>query len=89
MDPVHQALIDRIMGLQQDGLTNRQISDHLNSSGVTSFHGKEFYPELVFGIIKKGKVRLSKLAEVVQIEDIKVWVSGPSGTELNCRKTIL
>jgi hypothetical protein len=35
LDTGHQALIDRILGLQDGGMNCRQIGDHLNELGVT------------------------------------------------------
>ena len=52
LDPPHQAHIDRILKLHQDGLNSRQIADHLNDLGITSWTGKRFYLELVFGLVK-------------------------------------
>ena len=57
LDPAHQALIDRILNLHQEGMSSRQIADHLNDLGVTSWTGKRFYPELVFGVIRKARQR--------------------------------
>jgi hypothetical protein len=76
LDPVHQAQIDRIVAWHQDGWTNRQISDHLNASGVTSFQGKQFYPALVFGIIRKALLRRARLAATGSVSDLQVWVAG-------------
>ena len=64
-DPAHQALIDRILRLHQDGMNCRQIGDHLNELGVTSWSGKQFYPELVFGVIRKARLKADRLANVV------------------------
>ena len=33
-----------------------QIAAHLNDEGVTSWSGKRFYPELVFGVMRKAKL---------------------------------
>ena len=57
LDPAHQALIDRILKLHQDGLNSRQIADHLNERGVSSWGGMRFYPELVFGVIRKARIK--------------------------------
>jgi hypothetical protein len=65
LDPVHQALIDRILSLHQEGLNSRQIADHLNDLGVTSWTGKRFYPELVFGVIRKAKLKAKRFVEDV------------------------
>jgi len=65
LDPAHQALIDRILRLQDDGLNSRQIADHLNDLGVTSWTGKRFYPELVFGVIRKARLKSERYREAV------------------------
>lgn len=65
LDPAHQALIDRILRLYQDGKNCRQIGDHLNELGVTSWGGKQLYPELVFGVIRKAKLKADRIADVV------------------------
>jgi hypothetical protein len=57
LDSAHQALIDRIVGMYTDGLDTRKTSDHLNAEGVTSWTGKVFYPALVFGVIRKARLR--------------------------------
>ena len=63
LDPAHQALIDRILRLQDGGLNCRQIAAYLNDEGVTSWTGKRFYPELVFGVIRKAKLKAKGLAD--------------------------
>ncbi len=65
LDPDHQALIDRILRLQDGGLNCRQIAAYLNDEGVISWTGKRFYPELVFGVIRKAKLKADRLADVV------------------------
>jgi hypothetical protein len=61
LDPTHQALIDRILGLKEGGLNCRQIAAYLNDQGVTSWTGKRFYPELVFGVLRKAKLKVERL----------------------------
>jgi hypothetical protein len=61
LDPAHQALIDRILRLQDGGLNCRQIAAYLNDEGVTSWGGKRFYPELVFGVIRKAKLKSERI----------------------------
>ncbi len=63
LDPAHQALIDRIVGLQAEGADTRQISDQLNAEGVLSARGKTYYPALVFGIIRKARLRRLRLQQ--------------------------
>ena len=66
VDPAHQALIDRILRLQDDGGMNcRQIAAYLNDEGVTSWTGKRFYPELVFGILRKARLKAERVADAV------------------------
>jgi hypothetical protein len=57
LDPAHQALIDRILRLQDDGMSCRQIADHLNELSITSWGGKQFYAELVYGVIRKARLK--------------------------------
>ncbi len=65
VDPAHQALIDRILVLQDSGLNCRQIAGYLNDLGVTSWGGKRFYPELVFGVIRKARLKVQRMAQSV------------------------
>jgi hypothetical protein len=65
VDPVHQALIDRILGLKEGGLNCRQIAAYLNDEGVTSWGGKRFYPELVFGVLRKARLKAERVADAV------------------------
>lgn len=63
LDPAHQALIDRILGLKEGGMNCRQIAAYLNDGGVTSWTGKRFYPELVFGILRKARLKAERIAD--------------------------
>jgi hypothetical protein len=65
LEPDHQALIDRILGLQDSGLNCRQIAVYLNDQGVTSWGGKRFYPELVFGVMRKARLKAARTADSV------------------------
>jgi len=65
LDPAHQALIDRILGLKESGMNCRQIAVYLNDEGVTSWTGKQFYPELVFGVMCKAWLKRERLANPV------------------------
>ena len=65
LDPAHQALIDRILNLHQDGRNSRQIAEHLNELGVKSWRGKRFYPELVFGVIRKARLKADRMGDTV------------------------
>ena len=57
LDPMHRSLIDRILRMHGEGLDTRQISDRLNAEGVLSARGKTFYPAMVFGVIRKARLR--------------------------------
>ncbi len=65
LDPAHQALIDRILGLKEGGLNCRQIAAFLNAEGVSSWTGKRFYPELVFGVIRKARLKAERIKDDV------------------------
>jgi hypothetical protein len=43
----------------------RQIADKLNAEGVASWNGKKFYPELVFGVIRKARLKKERLTHAV------------------------
>jgi hypothetical protein len=65
VDPAHQALIDRILGLKEGGMNCRQIATYLNDEGVTSWTGKRFYPALVFGVIRKARLKAERITDSV------------------------
>lgn len=46
-----------------------QIAAYLNEEGVTSWTGKQFYPELVFGVLRKAKLK-AELATKASIDII-------------------
>lgn len=84
LDPAHQALIDRILGLQDGGLNCRQIAAYLNDEGVTSWTGKRFYPELVFGVIRKARLKAERNAYAAVAVRCEL-VSVPNGTDFSSR----
>jgi len=43
----------------------RQIGDHLNELGVTSWGGKRFYPELVFGVVRKARIKAERISDAL------------------------
>lgn len=63
VDLAHQALIDRILGLKEGGMNCRQIAAYLNDEGVLSWTGKRFYPELVFGVIRRARMKRERLVD--------------------------
>jgi hypothetical protein len=72
LKPDHQALIDRIMRLHENGWIPKNIAEHLNALGVNSWSGKQFYPELVFGIIRKARLRAIRAGSSTSIQNINV-----------------
>jgi hypothetical protein len=48
------------MGLHEKGWIPKKISEHLNALGVNSWSGKQFYSALVFGIIRKARLKTSQ-----------------------------
>jgi hypothetical protein len=67
IDPAHQALIDRILGLIEHGMNCRQISTYLNEEGITSWGVKRFYPELVFVVVRKARLNSERLVGSITI----------------------
>ncbi len=43
----------------------RQIAAYLNDEGVSSWTGKRFYPELVFGVIRKARLKSDRITDAV------------------------
>ena len=88
IDPEHEALIDRISSLSEQGLTMKAIAEALNEQGFLSHSGKAFYPKLVGALISKGArlfsnppaeetVRLLSKNEEAPIEGDRLLVSVP------------
>jgi hypothetical protein len=75
LNPDHQALIDRITRLHEKGWIPKKISEHLNALGVNSWTGKQFYPELVFGIVRKARLRAIRGDCSTNIQNINVELS--------------
>ena len=76
INPDHQALIDRIMGLHEKGWIPKKIAEHLNALGVNSWSGKQFYPELVFGVIRKARLKKERLAQVKELHSLRIFYYG-------------
>ena len=53
----HRQLHRLIKKLKNRGLGYRKISKVLNQHNVKTINGKSFYPSLIFGILKKIKVK--------------------------------
>ena len=46
-------------------MNSRQIAAYLNDEGMASWGGKRFYPELVFGVIRKARIKVERMADAV------------------------
>ena len=59
----HKKLLDLIYDLSENqNLTSKEISDYLNDNGYKTVRGNsEFYPKLVWMILKKYRKRLSRI----------------------------
>lgn len=51
--PEHEALIERISTLSEQGLTMKSIAEVLNGESYKSHTGKPFYSELVGALVSK------------------------------------
>jgi len=69
----HKKLLDLIYDLSENqNLTSKEISDYLNDNGYKTVRGNsEFYPKLVWMILKKYRKRLSRIGkyEVIYLEE--------------------
>ena len=54
-------LYNRITGLKQEGLGYRKIAKLLNAEGVRTARNKEFLPASVHSILKKKKIRETRI----------------------------
>ena len=56
--PIQQKKLHRLIKkLKNRGLGYRKISKVLNQHNIKTINGKSFYPSLIFGILKKIKVK--------------------------------
>ena len=69
----HKKLLDLIYDLSENqNLTSKEISDYLNDNGYKTVRGNsEFYPKLVWMILKKYRMRLRRIGkyEVIYLEE--------------------
>ena len=68
---IHRTLIHRIFGLKAGGMNCCQIAAYLNGEGVSSWTGKRFYPELVFGVIRKALMKAQWMADARAVPEIR------------------
>jgi len=72
--------LELLKRLSDKGMTNKEISDHLNSLGIKTPKGKSYYPNLIWSTLKKYKKRLDREntykiishSEELMIQPIKV-----------------
>ena len=72
---IHQALFERIFGLKVGSIYCRQIAAYRNGEGVSLWTGKRFYPELVFGVIRKALMKAQFMADAMAIPEIRVGIN--------------
>ena len=72
LNPDHQDFIDRIMALHENGWIPKRIAEHLNALGVNSWSGKQFYPELIFGIIRKARLKSNRIGSKNLVSEINI-----------------
>ena len=52
-----------LMGLRNDGFSNKEMSDFLNDQGILSPKGKKYSPKLIWVTLKKYENRLKRSKE--------------------------
>ena len=70
--------IDIILSMYDEGLSNKEISHLLNTMGIRSDRGNEWYPNLVWGMMDKYFKRVERQSTPPKIEIIEEkwgWVN--------------
>ena len=66
---------DLILDLHSKGLSNKEISEYLNSKNIKTPHRLNYYPSLVWSTIKKLKLRNKRLIHSpYKLTDMKFWL---------------
>ena len=52
--------LELIKTLSDEGMSNKQISEFLNSMGIKTPKGKDYYPKLIWVTLKKYRKRLDR-----------------------------
>ena len=60
LDPKRVHRLELIKTLSDKGMSNREISDFLNSMGIKTPKGKDYYPNLIWVTLKKYRKRLER-----------------------------
>ena len=70
-----EELLELIHDLHISGMSNRDISDYLNSNDYKPRRTDKFSTKLVWSLIEKYKIRLQKQDEVkIKVEEIGYWI---------------
>ena len=70
-----EELLKLIRDLHINGMSNRDISDYLNSNNYKPRRTDKFSTKLVWSLIEKYKIRLQKQDEVkIKVEEIGYWI---------------
>jgi len=69
-----EKLLELIYDLHINGMSNRDISDYLNSNNYKPRRTDKFSTKLVSSLIEKYKIRLQKQNEVkIKVEEVGYW----------------
>ena len=60
LNPQRTEKLELIKSLSDGGMSNVQISDYLNSKGLKTPKGKDYYPKLIWVTFKKYNNRLAR-----------------------------
>ena len=52
--------LELIKTLSDEGMSNKEISEFLNSMGIKTPKGKDYYPKLIWVTLKKYRKRLER-----------------------------
>ena len=52
--------MELIKTLSDEGMSNKEISEFLNSMGIKTPKGKDYYPKLIWVTLKKYRKRLER-----------------------------
>jgi hypothetical protein len=70
-------LLELIYDLHINGMSNRDISEYLNSNNYKPRRTDKFSTNLVWILLKKYKIRLQKKNEVkIKVEEVGYWIRG-------------
>ena len=60
LDHIRVQRLELIKTLSDEGMSNKEISEFLNSMGIKTPKGKDYYPKLIWVTLKKYRKRLDR-----------------------------